>query len=312
MSDSTERPVPKLKVEADSSVAWEVNEALREAIAEFEKLLRTWADTKSQPLAVYHFTDTAALVGILSQKRLWATLATATNDASETRYAVETFQDLVTSGEILTANMDPDYLVKVSRRTRRLPDFKAYVCSFCGGAEAAHWLHYGRLGTGVAIGFDSQSLWQVGRFMLHQVLYEREEQRALMAAAVEIADRFAGKFQEQTRVNFYHLAIAFVLLVAPRIKSPAFRGEDEWRLIGIETKGRETPAGDDLPTTCFRTANNRVVPYKEISFSSLPLRHIELGSACPMRDDEQALRVLIDEKHGGPVNVTRSDVLVRP
>ena len=41
-------------------------------------------------------------------------------------------------------------------------DTRAYVASMaphCGGTEEApHWLHYGRSGTGVAIGFETAAL----------------------------------------------------------------------------------------------------------------------------------------------------------
>jgi hypothetical protein len=198
-----------------------------------------------------------------------------------------------------------------------------FVCSFCEAKEAAHWLHYGRAGTGVAIGFDAISLYRVGQFILYEVRYRQDDQRELLRAIVDLVDGYAGQFlAEPEALNLFAEATAmFVQLVAPWMKSPAFESEKEWRLISLQRiVAPETvpfvklmlPGLPEPDPTRFRTANNRVIPYVTIPLPPSGLTHIELGAASPMSENEQSLRILAQECLRYPINITRSTVSVRP
>jgi hypothetical protein len=54
------------------------------------------ANPTDRPERLHHFTDASGTTGILSSKSLWASLATALNDATEVIYAV--FGCLLDSG----------------------------------------------------------------------------------------------------------------------------------------------------------------------------------------------------------------------
>lgn len=64
-------------------------------------------------------------------------------------------------------------------------EFRPYVISLCAHVESAlHWLHYGRSGTGVAIGFDGAAI-QRKPFDFFKVIYDPTEQRAIVDAVIE-------------------------------------------------------------------------------------------------------------------------------
>jgi len=103
-------------------------------------------------------------------------------------------------------------------------------------------------------------------------------------------------------------------LAAAWLKNPAFKAEDEWRLILFEPYGGGVPpegAGVKIPTL-FRSTVDRIVPYKEITYGALPLREIVLGASADIQPQDRALEVLVNEAIGNQVPVRISDVPVRP
>ncbi len=195
--------------------------------------------------------------------------------------------------------------------------------SFCGGAdEAIHWLHYGRSGTGMAIGFQTKSL-TADQFSLCPVIYDHARQDELLTALVNLVDDFAGAFADKGATARFrnehrarldavaaHLTTMYLRLMSPRMKDPAFKAEHEWRLISNEAW---TPR-EGIPTrrTCFRAVAGRTVPYKEIKFETLPISEIVLGASSAMHEDEQALSVLMENTLGRTFPIRRSTVSVRP
>jgi hypothetical protein len=200
-----------------------------------------------------------------------------------------------------------------------ISDSRAYVTSFCANAdEALHWNHYGRSGTGMAIAFETKGL-DADSWSLCPVIYEHSQQDRLLRTLVETVDEFAGKFIAQAatvrdkRIPIdslaAHLTTMYLRLMAPRMKDPAFKAENEWRLIGNEVWEEGcTPSRQAR----YRTAAGRVVPYAEIKFEPLPITEIVLGASSAMQVDEQSLTVLMQNTLGRTYPVRRSAVAIRP
>lgn len=108
-----------------------------------------------RPDHLFHFTDSAGLVGILQNRSLRASLAPSLNDPSEVRYGLACARDYIDG---YTGPVDPSFVRSVSPllELANVPakyqiELHAYVISFCARVDRAlHWLHYGRSGTGVA------------------------------------------------------------------------------------------------------------------------------------------------------------------
>ena len=287
-----------------------------------ERLLGSWEDNPTVPPTIFHFTDTGGLIGVLSSKTLRASLATALNDASETKYAISRFRSNLTSNAISLKNLKRDKLLEQSGEGTFRVDFRTYVVSFCAAAEIVHWLHYGRSGTGVALEFESLGLFAVNQFTLNRVIYETPEQDRFLAAILECIDDLVPQiastnqrldpFKNPLMDSFFaEVAVSLLRFAAPRMKDPAFRSENEWRLLSNEV-WRPGTAATPTRKTHFRTTNGRIVPYKEVDFEELPLRRIVIGASAPMDVEEQALAVLMEDALERRVPVTRSTVMVRP
>jgi hypothetical protein len=117
------------------------------------------SDAANAPQTLYHLTDTAGFVGIVSSKRLWASLVTSLNDASEVEYgltlAVDILRERLASRGSAFDSATLKYLLDPSSAppetwSERFP----LVISFCGDCrKSGQWLHYGRSGRGIAVGF---------------------------------------------------------------------------------------------------------------------------------------------------------------
>jgi len=299
----------------------------RELSNSVEVFLESCADTASAPKTLFHFTDCEGLIGILTTKVLRASLATALSDASETKYAISRLCSLLRKERIKPKCFPAGLLCQFLERRRRIPgladDSRAYVVSFCGADEAIHWLHYGRSGTGAAIGFETAGL-KANQFSLCRVIYSQTRQDELFGTLVDLVDEFAAEctgkvgtvgFSDQAHASLddvaCHLTTMYLRLLAPRIKDPAFKSEDEWRLISNET-WRPGEAVEPTRKTHFRSLGGRIVPFKEVEFEPLPVTEIVLGMSAPMQIDQQALAVLMENTLERTCPVRRSTVAVRP
>jgi hypothetical protein len=297
---------------------------MEELAADIEKLFERFLDVENRPRTLFHFTDADALVKIVTSHSLWAPLTSALSDASEIAYPMSQFRELLpqhsTRYPRLVANLlrvfDGKILVEPLTG-----DFRAYVASFCAADNAIHWSHYGRSGTGVALGFDSQLL-ETKFFALYRIVYDREEQDRLL---VDILDRvtrvletWLPRLTESSREVFANTIAAmchgYLRLAAPLFKNAAFRSENEWRLVSRERwdpDEKEDPARRTGQTK-FRSSAGRIVPYKEVTYQSIPLTQLVLGHSTPMAETEQALAVLFEDAFKRAIPVTRSQVQLRP
>src|SRR5581483_12485367 len=128
--------------------------------SEIDAYLEKMLERSERPQVLFHFTDCAGLMGILQSQTLWASLATALNDASETTLASELLAFGGPMAITRSRHLPYDFLERVSNGELRLKDddrstdYRTYVSSLCAKDVGVHWMQYGHGGTGVAIEFD--------------------------------------------------------------------------------------------------------------------------------------------------------------
>jgi hypothetical protein len=152
-------------------------EAFKKIGKNAHEVLMAAKEWRPYPDCLYHFTDCHALVEILKTRTLWATLAAALNDPSETQHCVSRITKMVDNKELDVVHLPLD---RVMEMLRTRVAWRSYVVAFCNREDTAlHWLHYGHSGSGVAIGFEPRKL-DVRPYLLYPVLYEEDEQDALI------------------------------------------------------------------------------------------------------------------------------------
>lgn len=270
------------------------------------------------PNRLFHFTDCGGLLGILQTRTLWASLATSLNDRSEIEYGRTLIDDVIGR----RGDISPRISLTGLRSAWDRQTWRVYVVSFCTESNSAlQWMHYGRSGSGVAIGFNATAL-PTQYFELSPVLYDQEQQKAWLRALVETVDGALEVAQAsldtwddlQLLVDVaIDLLVTNLRMVTPRMKDKVFAVENEWRLITYVPKGIGVPAGDPTGPTCFRTASGRVIPYRKVKYDALPVNEIMLGASCAIKEDRAGLRVLIEDTLGSAedVTITESSVPLR-
>jgi hypothetical protein len=299
--------------------------ALDEIIESVHPILAGRSKPKERPRTLYHFTNSAGLLGIISEHVLRASLATALNDATEIVYCIHRACDLCDRG---VDGIPGVFLERVKRFLvqrdwipRYRIEFDAYVVSFCARADLAlQWLHYGRSGSGCAIAFTTEGI-EKQPFDLVSVIYKPDEQDEVLSEILKtVFKAFAGhigKVDIGERVDLTRvaaqIAAQYVWIVGALMKDPAFAGEEEWRLITIESTGPVPfPPSISMPMPIqFRTAATRIVPFMDFSFDYSRIDEIILGHTVSMEPHDPALAVLLRQKAKPDVRVSRSLVKVR-
>jgi hypothetical protein len=176
--------------------------------------------------------------------------------------------------------------------------------SFCGNLNVAgQWLHYGRSGSGVAVGFYA-GLLTTAPYSLFRIVYRKEDQVEAIRSIIRTIDESLGELlpliddeRQQGRLKAVaaDLAADHLWMASPKLKHPSFEAEEEWRLIAYELRGPGAPHGKGPGTTHFRASAGRVIPYKELAFPTLPAFEVVLGSSCPMGRDDLGVLVLMED-----------------
>jgi hypothetical protein len=236
------------------------------------------------PPFLYHYTSMEALLSIVSSGQIRASHARYLNDISETewmwRSIIALLEQKKHSTESKNAALASSILDKLEDR-RRLNEF---VASFSeNGDDLTQWRAYCSSGAGVSIGFDSACL-QTGwvadpagkepSFVggtLKKVRYLGPDEEAKLSSELDVLMNLSPSIdkgfdgQPITREQFL---IAWLSVISPTFKHPAFSAENEWRLV-------LTKPHKNMPFQRFRPGRSSIIPYVEAILNRGP------NSNCP-------------------------------
>jgi hypothetical protein len=125
-----------------------------------EAAIREGQPKVAPPGTLYHLTDVDGLSGIAGNKCLWASLATTLNDCQEIRYGVALAEEVIEKRLLGRRDEYHSSLLTYVRTPHLAPkevqfEYYAFIAAFCKTcSKSGQWLHYGRSGRGVAIGFS--------------------------------------------------------------------------------------------------------------------------------------------------------------
>ena len=204
---------------------------------------------------LYHYTSSAGLMGIVKCGKIWASNIATLNDAMELRYVYEVANRVVNApSPRLQAQFEAhpsltDMIMGHAPSTDGpfLPD--VYVASFSEVEDdLSQWRGYTNPGDGYTIEFDSSQLEGLTDLTilgerLAPVIYEEaradEEVENLLLEIFD--DRDANPEQEDWVAHSAWLMKLYDL--APTLKHPKFKAEQEWRLIISESINRRSAYG---------------------------------------------------------------------
>jgi hypothetical protein len=275
-----------------------------------------------QPKRLYHFTDAEGFEGIIASHNLWLSLATALNDAEEVRHSISIAKVVVADRLVNAATPYEQILIGcINNPTREHfnMSFEAFefVLSFCAQCDkASQWLHYGRSGTGVALGFAPELADVLAYFVemkLMPIDYNGDSQKARIERLIDAGYRVlmrSGTPEPWMCEAAAHLVSILMPVLAVQMKHPSFADEGEWRIVHPYLLVNGNPIGSNPPNIKTRRRGATLIPYIERSFGSQPetLEKVVVGYSSPLGLD--AVRLLLSEQGMYPL-VQRSEVPVR-
>lgn len=227
------------------------------------------------PYAVYHYTDAAALKGILESGRLWAGDMLYLGASREVSYTYGLIREHLRKRWNASQPVLSDFCFQAEtaldprRWTRSL-----FVACFCEDGDAlSQWRSHA--GDGYSLGLRTAALETVGvrveRAGLRRVIYAAEQQNALIQRvldrALAVVGAAASASEDERRaiaeVVLEFLADHLIEFVAS-FKPPTFREEAEWRLAVALDTGY---AGEGTWQLQFRVEAGHPVPYVELDIS---------------------------------------------
>ena len=240
---------------------------------------------QSVPPSLYHFTSTPGLIGIATERGLFATHIAYMNDLGERRYGIEVFSSVL--DKVIRQSQhnshEQEFLDQIARHLNLLSvaGISTFVTSCISVESLAMYRMYCPPDGGYSIKIPGPRLSLTATrqdFELFACIYDAERQTKI---AEELVNSFIfyyrTKHQErdilreqgnlkpspgfwfaQDVINFGHQVASSY---APLFKHPSFEAEQEWRLI-------KTLLGDHTNKLKFRSGIRGITPY--FNFDVIP------------------------------------------
>jgi hypothetical protein len=285
-------------------------------------------DDHPVPPLLYHYTGAQGFTGIVESRKLWATHIQYLNDAQEYRYAAERAAHVLLERAQASADPHEQEILERFKGTIDLymmAEWLVCVASFSAvGDDLSQWRGYCPNGAGYSLGFVPEDLAAEAAgqgFSLARCLYSEAEQREALIRVLEEVRRSVPWTQAlaHPRDRDAQLGVmrawrnAFTPL-APTIKHPAFRHEQEWRLIS-----EPISIGDSRWQV--RPGRSMLIPYVPIALTRidpyLPIRKVMVGPTPHRELARRAVELWLCPKTGSdpmtrqPVQICNSVVPYR-
>jgi hypothetical protein len=245
---------------------------------------------------VYHYTTAHGLLGILEQKKIWATHINYMNDKKE-------FEDAMDEFRRQTENLAPTDLYKGSSEFLQIMRTMVYVTSFSEDQDnLSQWRAYCPNGAGFSIGFNLAKLKELLKrtsdtSMLKKCIYNPTVKKAEVERIIN-----TGK-STNLRDNF-SILVSKMMTLAPYFKDKSFKEENEWRLVFM-------PGGENL----FREGDTLIIPYVEFDLKdengNLPIENIVIGPTLYPEESHASLQMLLN-KYQISASIEKSTIPYRP
>ncbi|MGO7986109.1 DUF2971 domain-containing protein [Rhizobium leguminosarum] len=233
-------------------------------------------------MTLYHYCNTQAFWSIVSNRSIWLSDLSASNDSEEGQWVNRLFLELAANSK-QEHSIWPTIQIDMAGLSRRVP-----VLGFCLSSKEdmlSQWRGYADDGSGFSIGFDDNyfNTWSSGGpldIAIERVRYTRAEQIDLMRQRIASGDwgisldemktddeleEVVVRLMDQTG-GLARTSAAITSNIGYLIKNPAFAEEDETRLIVRSDFFAET--------TKFRARGASLVAYRELAFDDHPYQPI--------------------------------------
>ena len=278
---------------------------------------------------MYHYTDAAGAVGILSKKQLWLTDILTTNDYSELTYSLDHTKNVINDKVRSIGDKDPmakvilEQLEESISKTFQTFDFYA-ACFSKSQDKLSQWRAYARDGLGFAIGLkvteesyrreppnnpaDDVKVIAVNysEKILRDTLTEDVETTLNVLKDKDFITLINREDQREGALIILLSAVAAAMITEGILyKHPDFEEESEVRVLLLDTTGKLESSIQ------VRSSGDRLTPYIPCNLENhFLIESVTVGPTA--RDDSlKAVEDLLKSHGLGTVSVGRSKIPYR-
>lgn len=231
---------------------------------------------------LYHYTDIHGLLGIIRDKKIWASRLEYMNDALEGKYLNSLLMKHLSELIVTSESKDKSDGIEVVRNmlhelTAKSDGSDVYVFSLSEKPDLlSQWRGYTPQG-GYCIGFGVNPLIEIGRIndlSLHACSYDAENNREIVGNIIDthFEENVNWPDLETNKTEFLRncQSVAFRLLSLLKSKSSlmkheSFSEESEWRIHGDVISTNENVK--------YRASGKYIRPYVELDIAPLLEKH---------------------------------------
>jgi len=267
---------------------------------------------KDVPPILYHYCNAEGLRGIIENKCLWMSSVSSMNDYMEHNWLIEAARAKLMPRlrhPVLDSSPPDVFYTRLRQRLCEQPPATHYVVGFSSDGDVlSQWRAYASDGAGFAVGFNPR-LFGIRPVMpslrpspddpdigLSRIFYQDGKLlETLDFWVTHCHDKACSSFVSDAADRCYDNILQFALTT----KNPAFKEEQEWRIIWLPSGNPAANSGDaELSSMKFRVRQGRVIPYYELRcrltpHDVMPIREIVLGPKNPHRDGINAIEQLL-------------------
>jgi Protein of unknown function (DUF2971) len=287
---------------------------------------------------LYHYCSSATFAEIISNRNIWLSSLSLSNDSTEGKVMADTFKRIFEKD-----SLDEDVMSLLRNALKGLESMFDGL-GFClseAGDLLSQWRGYASDGQGFSIGFSRDYLELLAQqrdpaksgFTLSQVIYNPADQEAALMptynefksevisgdlkvprfpslltgfgdpAAHERYEQEKAQYTRTSKKVFFKMLGSFGNLY--RLKNDAFSEEMEWRLVSFLVKGADDHC-------LFRTSVNRLIPYRVFELRQMDIPAISDVILGPKNTTPESVVEKMLEQYGFPgVVVKRSTATYR-
>lgn len=258
------------------------------------------------PQQVYHYTNSDAFLGILTnkdKKELWASHILFQNDKKEAYHAFDVLQDALNTNKQRLSNHGLN-VEEILNSIKPLIGQNTFTVSFSEKRDDLNqWRSYANSKPSFCVGFSPIVLLknEETKILIHKCIYKIDKQQEMINNLIDYAitklsdsdssEIAAQDFCNSIKLDFFAMSAIF--------KHPAFQEEKEWRLV-------ITPKNDEIN---IRMGKNSFIPYIKVPFEDNALKDVIIGP-CEDEDYMRKSTEFVCNQYGIKFDGTTARVLV--
>jgi len=269
---------------------------------------------------LYHYTDAAGLLGMVSTNRLWATDVSFLNDPSEGQLFPKNIIDFMRKKSGGLTKIEQEIVDKIADCLGNgLEVDRSFSVSFCGNGDLlSQWRAYGSFGSGYAVGMQLAGKPHPQLGNLIEVQYGLEGMQAvaldLLSIYVEANPKWKLELCNEAAKAIRYLSLAF--------KDESYCEEKETRIIAKASNKDNDMFKFEAPLN-FRARGSDIVPYINLAIDlnlqlsdenppPLPIRRIVIGPGVDYYRNRSSLEQLLTSHGYEGVEIAPSTIPFRP